>query len=202
MFTALEVSEVAQLCPTLCDPMDCSLPGSSVHRIFQARILEWVAISFSRRSSRPRDQTQVSHIVGRHFTVWATREVHCIGRWILNPWTTKEVPFIFIYFLAAPDGLWDLGPWQWKCQVLTTGRPGDFQFLKALLRYNWHTANCTDLEYNFIHFDLCIHTWNSWPHFRKWTYSSALIKVSLSYFSILLSRLLIPEQPPISFLWL
>ena len=69
------VSEVAQLCPTLCDPMDCSLPGSSIHGIFQARILEWVAISFSRRSSRPRDWTQVSHIVGRRFTVWATREV-------------------------------------------------------------------------------------------------------------------------------
>ena len=44
-------SEVAQSCPTLCDPVDCSLPGSSVHGIFQARILEWVAISFSRRSS-------------------------------------------------------------------------------------------------------------------------------------------------------
>ena len=48
-------SEVAQLCPTLCDPMDCSLPGSSIHRIFQARILEWIAISFSRRASQPRD---------------------------------------------------------------------------------------------------------------------------------------------------
>ena len=46
-----EESEVAQLCPTLCDPMDCSLPGSSVHGIFQARVLEWGAISFSRRSS-------------------------------------------------------------------------------------------------------------------------------------------------------
>ena len=44
-------SELTQLCPTLCDPMDCSLPGSSVHRILQARILEWVAISFSRGSS-------------------------------------------------------------------------------------------------------------------------------------------------------
>ena len=44
-------SEVAQLCLTLCDPMDCSLPGSSFHRIFQARILEWIAVSFSRRSS-------------------------------------------------------------------------------------------------------------------------------------------------------
>ena len=52
------------------------LPGSSVHGIFQARILEWVAISFSRGSSRPRDRTRVSHIVGRRFTVWATREAH------------------------------------------------------------------------------------------------------------------------------
>ena len=63
------VSEVAQLCPTLCDPMDYSLPGSSVHGIFQAIVLEWIAISFSSKSSRPRDQTQVSHIVDRHFTV-------------------------------------------------------------------------------------------------------------------------------------
>ena len=50
----------------LCDPMDCSPPGSSVHWILQARILEWIAISFSRGSSRPRNQTQVSRIVGRH----------------------------------------------------------------------------------------------------------------------------------------
>ena len=59
----------------LCDPVDCSLPGSPVHGIFQARVLEWVAISFSRASSQPRDQTQVSCIVGRRFTVWSTREV-------------------------------------------------------------------------------------------------------------------------------
>ena len=63
--------------------MDCSLPGSSVHGIFQARILEWVAISFSRRSSWPRDWTWVSHIVGRCFTVWATREVGAIKLGIL-----------------------------------------------------------------------------------------------------------------------
>ena len=68
-------SEVAQSCPTLCDPISCSLPGSSVHGLFQARILEWVAISFSRRSSQPRDWNQVSCIVGRHFTIWAIREV-------------------------------------------------------------------------------------------------------------------------------
>ena len=55
-------------------PMDCSPPSSSVHEILQARILEWVAISFSRGSSRPRDQTQVSHIAGRRFSLCTTRE--------------------------------------------------------------------------------------------------------------------------------
>ena len=54
--------------------MDCSLPGFSVHGIFQARILEWIAISFSRGSSLPRDRTWVSCIIGRCFTIWATRE--------------------------------------------------------------------------------------------------------------------------------
>ena len=62
-------SEVAQSCLTLCDPVDCSPPGSSVHGILQARILEWVAISFSRGSSRPRDRTQVSCIAGRCFNL-------------------------------------------------------------------------------------------------------------------------------------
>ena len=61
-------SEITQLCLTLCDDMDCSLPGSSIHVIFQARVLEWVAISFSRGSSQPRDRTQVFHIAGRCFT--------------------------------------------------------------------------------------------------------------------------------------
>ena len=65
--TERKKSGVAQSCPTLCDPMDCSPPGFSIHRISQARILEWVAISFSRRSSRPGDLTRVSCIVGRCF---------------------------------------------------------------------------------------------------------------------------------------
>ena len=68
-------SEVAHSCPTLCDPMDCSILRSSIHGIFQVRVLEWVAIPFSKGSSWPRDRTQVSHTVGRHFTIWATREV-------------------------------------------------------------------------------------------------------------------------------
>ena len=65
----LKVCEVSQLLLTLCDLMDCSLPGFSIHGIFQARILEWVAMSFSRGSSCPRDRTWVSHTAGRLFTI-------------------------------------------------------------------------------------------------------------------------------------
>ena len=81
-----------------CDPMGCSLPGSSVHGIFQARILEWVAISFSRGSSWPRDWTRVSCIAGRRFTFWATREAqipmasYLLCKWILKyVWIRKDV---------------------------------------------------------------------------------------------------------------
>ena len=62
---------------SLCDPMDCSQSGSSVHGSLQARILEWAAISFSRGSSQHRDQIQVSCIAGGFFTISATRKVHC-----------------------------------------------------------------------------------------------------------------------------
>ena len=62
----------AQLCPKLCDHMDCSLPGSSIHGILQIRILEWIDILFSRGSSWPRDCTRVSYIAGRLFIIWAT----------------------------------------------------------------------------------------------------------------------------------
>ena len=65
---------VVQLCPTHCDPTDCSPPGSSVHGILQARILMWVAIPSSRGSSQSRDQTWVTCLIGRLFTIWATKE--------------------------------------------------------------------------------------------------------------------------------
>ena len=94
-------SEVTKSCPTLCDPMDCSLPGSSVRGIFQARVLEWVAISFSRGSSWPGDQTQVSGIERRFSTLQAdtlpewTAKLGCklkpptrgeqVGNWIKEP---------------------------------------------------------------------------------------------------------------------
>ena len=59
--------------------MDCNLLGFSIHGILQAKILEWVAISFSRESSRPRDWTWVFHIAGRRFNLWATREALKFG---------------------------------------------------------------------------------------------------------------------------
>ena len=64
----------AQSCPTLCDLMDCRPRQASVRGILQARILEWVAILFSREYSQLRDLSRVSCIAGRFFTVWATRE--------------------------------------------------------------------------------------------------------------------------------
>ena len=67
-------AESLQSCRTFCSPLKCSPPRSSVHGILQARILEWVAISFSQGSSRPRDWTQIPHFAGRRFNLWATRE--------------------------------------------------------------------------------------------------------------------------------
>ena len=85
----MKVSEVSQSCPTLCDPIDCSLPGSSVHGIFQATVLKWIAISFSRGSSQPRFRTRVSHIVDRCFTIWATGEVKSYKRQGKRGWKKK-----------------------------------------------------------------------------------------------------------------
>ena len=69
---------VFQLCMTFCDPMDSSLPGSSVLGILHTRVLEWV-VPFSGESFRPRDRTWVSHIVSRFFTVWATAEAQSLN---------------------------------------------------------------------------------------------------------------------------
>ena len=86
---------VAQSCLILCDPMDCSLPGSSVHGILQARILEWAAMPSSRASSQPRDWTQVSCIAGRFFIVWATREALSIyRRHSLQPLSSAVTPHV------------------------------------------------------------------------------------------------------------
>ena len=83
-------------CVQLCDPMDCSLPGSSVHGILQARILEWVAISFSRGSSRPRDQTWVSSIAGGIFIIWATRDTQPKHKYMLKRILLNVVQYLAI----------------------------------------------------------------------------------------------------------
>ena len=77
-----------QSCPTLYDPMDCSPPSSSVHGILQARILECVVIPFSRGSSWTRDWSQVSHIAGIFFTIWATRELVLL---LLSPFSRVQL---------------------------------------------------------------------------------------------------------------
>ena len=77
--------------------MEYSLPGSSVHGIFQARILEWIAMSSSRGSSRPRNGTQVSHIAGRCFTIWATWEastLHSNWKGLGEPWSFLPTPLL------------------------------------------------------------------------------------------------------------
>ena len=98
--------KVAPSCPALCDPMDCSLPGSSVHGILWARILEWVAISFSRISSQPRDWTWVSRIAGRHFTIWAIRKAHRITKHQTQLMTKTKMTKV-----QRAIWTWDLGNW-------------------------------------------------------------------------------------------
>ena len=88
-------------CLTLCDPMDYSRQPPLVHGILQARILDWIAISDSRGSSQPRDQTRVSYIAGRVFTIWATREARWLSLWI----------YIYNWCHCQLSGLLFSSPW-------------------------------------------------------------------------------------------
>ena len=99
--------KVAQSCPTLCDPMNCTIPGSFVHGILQARILEWVSVPFFRGFSQPRDQTQVSLIAGGFFTIWATSEAlyMCVCVCVcVCVWTWKKVTLLLAQSCLT---LWD-----------------------------------------------------------------------------------------------
>ena len=89
---------VTQLCLTLCNPKDCSLPGSSLHGILQARILEWVTMPSTRGSSQAMYRTQVSPIAGRFFTVWATYHSGLIRYTVLKgkKKSTTKNPSVFI----------------------------------------------------------------------------------------------------------
>ena len=114
------ISEVAQSSLTLCFLMDCNLPCSSIHGIFQARVLEWVAISFSRGSFRPRDRAQVSCIAGRHFTVWGTREDSyiCVAESLCC--SPEIITALFVIWLCVwvTQLCWLFAtPWTVACQV-------------------------------------------------------------------------------------
>ena len=95
-------SEVTQLCLTLCHPMDGSLPGSAVHGIFQARILEWAAISFSRGSSQPRDRTQGCCIADRCFTIWA------LGKPRVQ-WNVSQIIYLLLLIVETMSSVFTLG---------------------------------------------------------------------------------------------
>ena len=84
---------VTQSCPNLCNLMDWSIPFSTVHGILQARILEWVAIPFSRGSFWSKDQTGVSCIAGRFFTIWTTREA---PMYVYHNWKKKACAHLHI----------------------------------------------------------------------------------------------------------
>ena len=106
------VREVTQSCPTFCDPMDYSLPGSSIHGIFQARVLEWVAISFSRVSSWPRDRTHI----------W------CIGKQIFTTEPPGKTTYIYMSILFNPQDILDIGSVQFSHSVMSDSlRPHGLQ---------------------------------------------------------------------------
>ena len=81
-----------------CHPVDCSPPGSSVYRIFQARIVEWIAISFSKGSSRPRNQTKVSCVAGRFFTYWERREAWYIAYLFTMTYIIGNILSVFLWY--------------------------------------------------------------------------------------------------------
>ena len=119
---------VTKSCPALCDAADCSLPGSSVHGILQARILEWVAISFSRGSSRPRNRTRVTCIAGGFFADWAMREAHDMSR------LTKFLRALRAPEWSSPGALHPLSP---KASVSTTScAMGHLASTRRLLKVN------------------------------------------------------------------
>ena len=113
--------------------MDCSPPGSSVCGIFQARILEWVAVSFSRGYSQPRDQTQDFHITGRFFTVWATRESESESHSV------------------ASDSLWSHGLWNSPSQNTGVGSLSLLQRIFPTQGSNPGLPHCRRILYQLSH---------------------------------------------------
>ena len=129
-----------QLCLTLCDPMDGSLPSSSVHGIFQARILEWFSISFSRGSSWPRDWTQVSCIAGKFLIDWATRVALTLytipANGFLGYLLGGGMSFSFCFCMSAIKLVISSAIYQWSLVKRTFGS----------LKINWLSRNKSEKE--------------------------------------------------------
>ena len=135
---------ITQLGPTLCNPMDYSPPGSSVLRILQARILEWVVISFSRGSSWFRDRTQVSCTAGRFFSAWPTREAEEIEE--------TEMKGTQIYPGSprkTPGPLLPLWPWP---QPFWSGESLTFLSYNSILSLFFGKSLTMRIKANWIHF--------------------------------------------------
>ena len=146
---------VTQSCPTLCDPTDCSPPGSSVRGILQVRILEWIAMSFSRGSSRLRDRTQVFGITGRFFTVWATWEWFFVTEGYSQKKKKIQTPLIHTTILVVSGDLWlDLPGQQKLWPVANTSfvyeRQSYFtsrrKFIDALLEEKYKIKGCSKIS--------------------------------------------------------
>ena len=149
-----------------CDPVDCGPPGSSVHGISQARILKWVAISFSRGSSQPKYQTWVSCIAGRFFTNLATREpftIYSSVQWVLSgmiPERLQPPSFSGAAQTSSAGQLaltWD--PWEVipvsappasSCSTDPEGVPRKLSLSRTPSRKGWELRLCTQ-TWSWIH---------------------------------------------------
>ena len=144
-----------QSCLTLCSHIDCKPSGSSVHRISQARILEWIAISFSRGSSWSRDQIHISCIVGRFFTIWATRkDKQCLGS---NNWGSDTWIITWRMIKVSPDRREETARSRKRGSEFTGGRAerGD---CSLRIWYSWRLKS--ELCWGWVEMGQC--PWISW----------------------------------------
>ena len=135
---------VTQSCPNVYGPMDCSLSGPSVHGILQARILEWVAIFFSRGSSQPRDWTQVSCIAGRFLTIWASGKLYLIHMSPIFDSFTSDSPVFDLPLDYHP------APWSYILNSLVVFLP--LSILNTTISQDFITFRQSFLLFSLQHF--------------------------------------------------
>ena len=154
------VYSVAQLCPTICNPMDCSPQLCSVHEIFQARVLERVAISFSRRSSWPRDWTGVSCIAGRHFTLWATREAVTLENNLTVLYVVKRKITILLSSFT-------LAVYPWGKKMYAHPKTCTWNFIAAffIIAQKWGPSKCPSAN-EWIN-KTCVHRMESYSTIKR-----------------------------------